>query len=75
MQCFCCFVDILATIVNPGLTRLQTGQNMFQTERKEEKKKKKDKHIGSFQADLRVSISYFFKRPTIAETSLRIDAV
>ena len=54
-----CFVDILATIVNPGLTRLQTGQNMFQTERKEERKKKKDKHIGYFQADLRVSISYF----------------
>ena len=38
-------------------------------------KKKKDKHIGSFQADLIVSISDFFKRPTIAETSLRIDAV
>ena len=30
---------------------------MFQIERKEEMKKKKDKHIGSFQADLRVSIS------------------
>ena len=38
-------------------------------------KKKKDKHIGSFQADLIVSVSDFFKRPTIAETSLRIDAV
>ena len=50
------FVDIFATIMNPGLTRLQTGQNMFQIERKEEKKKKKDRHIGSFQADLRVSI-------------------
>ena len=48
---------------------------MFQIERKEERKKKKDKHISSFQADLRVSISDFFKRPTIAETSLRIDAV
>ena len=45
--------------MNPGLTSLQTGQNMFHIERKEERKKKKDNHIGSFQAGLRVSISDF----------------
>ena len=67
-----CFVDILATIVNPGLTRLQTGQNMFQTGRKEEKERQTYRFFSGWSESFYILL---FKRLTIAETSLRIDAV